>query len=82
MDKLEQAYTVDLLARLTESIETYLDDDRWDGIEVMHKEIKEANKLIRKYYKRVRAQQAAEEQDAKMTNWIKSANKAIREGAT
>jgi hypothetical protein len=36
MDKLELAYTVDLLARLTESIETYLDDDRWDGIKVMH----------------------------------------------
>lgn len=52
MDKLEQAYTIDLLARLTESIETYLDDDRWDGIEVMHNEIKEANKLIKKYYKR------------------------------
>ena len=52
MDKLEQAYTIDLLARLTESIETYLADDRWDGIAVMHNEIKEANKLIKKYYKR------------------------------
>ena len=52
MDKLEQAYTIDLLARLTESIETYLADDRWDGIEVMHNEIKEANRLIKKYYKR------------------------------
>ena len=81
MDKLEIAYTIDLLARLTESIETYLDDDRWDGIEAMHKEIKEANKLIRKYYKRIRAEQAAEEQDAKMTDWIKSANKAILEGS-
>ena len=81
MDKLEQAYTVDLLARLTESIETYLDDDRWDGIEVMHQEIKEANKLIRKYYKRMRAQQATEAQDAKMTEWLKAANAAIREGS-
>ena len=80
MDKLEQAYTVDLLARLTESIETYLDDDRWDGIEVMHKEIQEANKLTRKYYKRMRVQAALEEQDAKMTEWLKSANAAIREG--
>lgn len=52
MDKLEQAYTIDLLARLTESIETYLADDRWDGIAVIHNEIKEANKLIKKYYKR------------------------------
>ena len=49
---LELAYTVDLLSRLTESIETYLDDDRWDGIDVMHSEIKEANRLIKKYYKR------------------------------
>ena len=54
LDALEAAYTIDLLARLTESIETYLDDDRWDGIEVMHKEIKEANKLVNKYYKRIR----------------------------
>jgi len=81
MDKLEQAYTMDLLARLTESIETYLDDDRWDGIDAMHKEIKEANKLVRKYYKRMRAQQAAEEQDAKQTEWLRKANAAIREGS-
>jgi hypothetical protein len=60
MDKLEIAYTIDLLQRLTESIEVYLDDDRWDGIAIMHKEIKEANKLIKKYYKRIRAQQEAE----------------------
>ena len=57
MDKLEQAYTIDLLARLTESIETYLEDDRWDGIQVMHQEIKEANKLVRKYYKRIQKQE-------------------------
>ena len=80
LDKLEQAYTMDLLIRLTESIETYLDDDRWDGIDAMHKEIKEANKLINKYCKRLRAQQAAEEQDAKNTEWLKSTNAAIREG--
>jgi hypothetical protein len=54
MDKLEVAYTINLLARLTESIETYLDDDRWDGIKVMHDEIKESNKLIKKYYKRIK----------------------------
>ena len=54
MDKLEVAYIVDLLARLTESIETHLKDDRWDGIKVMHDEIKESNKLIRKYYKRIK----------------------------
>lgn len=53
-DWLELAYTVNLLARLTESIETYLDDDRWDGVDVMKQEIKEANRLIRKYYKQVK----------------------------
>lgn len=55
-DWLELAYTVDLLSRLTESIETYLDDDRWDGVDVMKREIKEANRLIRKYYKQVGAE--------------------------
>lgn len=69
MDKLEQAYTVDLLARLTESIETYLDDDRWDGIDTMHKEIKEANKLLRKYYKRMRAQEVKEAEIATLNLW-------------
>jgi hypothetical protein len=54
MDQLEVAYTIDLLARLTESIETYLDDDRWYGIKVMHDEIKESNKLIKKNYKRIK----------------------------
>jgi cell division septum initiation protein DivIVA len=81
MDKLEQAYAMDLLSRLTESIETYLDDDRWDGIDTMHQEIKEANKLVRKYYKRMRAQAALEEQDAKQTEWLRKANAAIREGS-
>jgi adenylate kinase family enzyme len=61
LDDLEIAYTMDLLSRLTESIETYLEDDRWDGIDSMYKEIKEANKLVRKYYKRIRAQQETED---------------------
>ena len=54
MSDLEVAYAVDLLARLTESIETYLDDDRWDGVSAMIQEIKESNRLTRKYYKRLR----------------------------
>lgn len=53
MDQLEVGYMVNLLDRLTGSIETYLDDDRWDGIEVMYDEIKESKKLIRAYLKRV-----------------------------
>ena len=77
MDKLEIAYTVDLLSRLTESVETYLDDDRWDGIDAMHKEIKEANKLIKKYYKRIEAEKEQQNKD----EWIRQVNKDIREGA-
>lgn len=77
MDRLEIAYTVDLLARLTESIETYLDDDRWDGIDAMHKEIKEANKLIKKYYKRIKAEREQQNKD----EWIRQTNKEIRQGA-
>ena len=80
MDDLEIAYTVDLLARLTESIETYLEDDRWDGINAMHKEIKEANKLTSKYYKRIRAQAELEKQASKNDAWIKQTNKDIEEG--
>jgi hypothetical protein len=53
LDKLEQAYTVDLLGRITESIEIYLEDDRWDGVAALHAEIKESNKLLRKFHKRL-----------------------------
>jgi hypothetical protein len=75
-NNLDLAYTVDLLARLTESIETYLEDDRWDGSEVMDNEIKEANKLIKKYYKIINQEQ----QDDTMSQWVKQVNKDIREG--
>ena len=76
MNSLDLAYTVDLLSRLTESIETYLDDDRWDGIAVMHAEIKEANKLLRKYYKRIELEKDQQNKD----DWIRQVNKDIREG--
>ena len=76
MNSLDLAYTVDLLSRLTESIETYVDDDRWDGVDVMFSEIKEANKLIRKYYKRLEAERDQQNKD----EWIRQVNKDIREG--
>jgi hypothetical protein len=60
MDKIEIAYTVDLLSRITESIETYLEDDKWDGIDALHYEIKESNKLVKKYYKRLNKQHVLE----------------------
>jgi hypothetical protein len=68
-NKLELAYAVDLLARLTESIETYLDDDRWDGIDTMRQEIKDANKLTRKYYKRVRAEMDKQKEIETLNLW-------------
>ena len=80
LDDLEIAYTMDLLARLTESIETYLDDDRWDGIKEMHKEIKEANKLTKAYYKRLRELSEWEAKELLKEEWIRSTNKEIREG--
>jgi hypothetical protein len=80
LDDLEIAYTMDLLARLTESIETYLDDDRWDGVNVMHKEIKEANKLTKAYYKRLRELSEWEAKELLKEEWIRSTNKEIREG--
>jgi hypothetical protein len=53
MDNLEIAYTVDLLSRLTESIETYLNNDKWDGSESIDNEIRESHILIKKYFKRI-----------------------------
>ncbi len=78
LDDLEIAYTMDLLSRLTESIETYLEDDRWDGINEMHKEIKQANKLTKAYYKRLRELKEWEEKELTKEEWIRSTNKEIR----
>ncbi len=78
LDDLEIAYTMDLLARLTESIETYLDDDRWDGIDAMHKEIKEANKLTKKYFKRMRELKEFEAKEQAKEEWLRQTNKDMR----
>ena len=53
MSDLEIAYTIDLLARLADSIEIYFNDNSGDNIEAIDKEIKEATKLVNKYYKRI-----------------------------
>jgi len=78
LDDLEIAYTMDLLSRLTESIETYLEDDRWDGINEMHKEIKQANKLTKAYYKRLRELSEWEAKELAKEEWLRSTNKEIR----
>jgi hypothetical protein len=54
MSDLEIAYTVDLLARLVDSIEVYFNDNSGDNIEAVDKEIKEATKLVNKYCKRIK----------------------------
>lgn len=81
LSELEAVYAIDLLTRLTESIETYLDDERSGILEVLEAEIKEANKLTRKYWKRVRAADELERQSKINDDWIKETNKAIREGS-
>ena len=81
LSQLEAAYAVDLLTRITESIETYLDDDRSGILEVLEMEIKEANRLTRKYWKRVRAEVEHERQEAIKDQWTRQTNKEIREGA-
>jgi DNA-binding transcriptional regulator GbsR (MarR family) len=80
LDDLEIAYTMDLLSRLTESIETYLEDDRWDGVDEMHKEIKQANKLTKGYYKRLRELSEWEAKELAKEAWVSSVNRDIREG--
>ncbi|UOF81612.1 hypothetical protein [Bacteriophage sp.] len=54
LDQLEAAYAVDLLTRLSESIELYLDDDRSGILETLESELKEAGRFTRKYWRRVR----------------------------
>jgi hypothetical protein len=51
---IDLVVTIDLLARITESIEIYLEDDRSGIEEVLQKEIKEANRLTKKFYKLVK----------------------------
>jgi hypothetical protein len=51
---IDLVVTIDLLSRITESIEIYLEDDRSGIEEVLRKEIKEANRLTKKFYKLVK----------------------------
>lgn len=53
MSDLEIAYTVDLLARLVDSIEVYFNDNKDDNLEIVDQKIKEATRLVTKYYKRI-----------------------------
>ena len=56
LDALESIYAINLLTRLTESIEGYLEDDR-SGTEIMEKEIQEAKRLYRKFDRRIKKEQ-------------------------
>ena len=70
---------VNLLDRLTESIETYLDDDRWDGIDVMYEEIKESKKLIKAYLKRVQKMDEEIKKDSAMQQAAKDRREALHD---
>jgi hypothetical protein len=46
----------------------------------MHKEIKEANKLTKAYYKRLRELSEWEAKELAKEEWVRSVNKEIRAG--
>jgi hypothetical protein len=52
MTDIEIAYTVDLLSKLVESAEGYIDDGSW--LEALTDDIKNAKQLVKKYNKRVK----------------------------
>lgn len=52
MDKLEIAYTIDVLERLAQSANGYIDDGKW--LEPLTDDIKNAKQLIKAYKKRLK----------------------------
>lgn len=52
MDKLEIAYTVDVLERLVQIANGYIDDGKW--LEPLTDDIKNAKQLIKAYKKRLK----------------------------
>jgi hypothetical protein len=48
---LDLAYAMDVLTRLTSSIDTYIEKDRWFGFDTLHDQIMESDRLIKKYHK-------------------------------
>jgi len=52
LDELEIAYTIDVLERLVQSADGYIDDGNW--LEPLTDDIKNAKQLIKGYKKRLR----------------------------
>ena len=52
MDKLEQAYIIDVLERLTQSADGYIEDGNW--LEPLTDDIKNAKQLIKGYKQRLK----------------------------
>ena len=57
MDELEIAYTVDVLERLVQSADGYIDDGDW--LEPLTDDIKNAKQLIKAYKTRLKREELA-----------------------
>jgi len=57
LDKLEIAYTIDVLERLVQSADGYIDDGHW--LEPLTDDIKNAKQLIKVYKQRLREESIA-----------------------
>jgi hypothetical protein len=57
LDKLEIAYTIDVLERLVQSANGYIDDGHW--LEPLTDDIKNAKQLIKVYKQRLREESIA-----------------------
>ena len=57
MDELEIAYTIDVLGRLVQSANGYIDDGKW--LEPLTDDIKNAKQLIKAYKTRLKRKELA-----------------------
>ena len=57
LDELEIAYTIDVLERLVQSADGYIQDGKW--LEPLTDDIKNAKQLIKGYKKRLREESIA-----------------------
>lgn len=57
MDELEIAYTIDVLERLVQSANGYIDDGKW--LEPLTDDIKNAKQLIKAYKTRLKREEIA-----------------------
>jgi hypothetical protein len=78
LSEIEQAYIIDLLAKITESADCFIEDPTW--LDLLTEDIAKNRELLKKYYKRLKQQDKKEKLASDNDNWIKQTNKDIREG--